>query len=520
MGRKIALFCALIGVVAFLAAPAYAEVQNIKVSGELTAMGVYRNNYDLENSRCLISGGEYSNRIAEDQDSFFFSVAKLRVDADLTDNVSACVSIGNAREWDVVGGASEDIILDLAYVTLKEMLYSPLTLIVGRQELEYGTGLVVGRGRYQDSTGIAPGTTKYDDLLPFHGYDAVRAILDYDPWTLDLFAVKITELDDDANMAPAAANDDVTDAGNDTLQGNQQEDQDVYGANLGYKFNKYDAEMEGYFLYKRDESYALNIDLLHCTSNERVFDENKVYTGGLRASFVPVENLTMGGEFAFQWGEIEDVNAGPDDLPLTRDRDAMLGNAMANYDFANVRFTPSLGVEYLYLSGEEAANEGDFEFWDSMLRGRQLSTIRDCLENLYTTNDPDDTSGWTNQHTLKAMSSMDLGELVDGLSVDIAYLYYWFDEEPIDGVDDEIGSEVNLKVTYDYTEDVEFAVNGAWFMPGDYYDSSVNTAQNVPVAITGDPLINASPTDAANARTGRLAHDSAVSVIGSCKVTF
>lgn len=514
MGRKIALFCALIGVVAFLAAPAYAEVQNIKVSGELTAMGVYRNNYDLEDSRCLISSGEYSNRIAEDEDSLFMSVAKLRVDADLTDNVSACVQIANARDWDLIDNASEEIFLDLAYVTLKEMLYSPLTLVIGRQELEYGNGLVVGRGRYQDNTG----QSLYDDLLPFHGYDAVRAILDYDPWTLDLVAIKITESDDLVNMVPAAVNDEVTDGGAGTLTGDQQEDQDVYGANLGYKFSSYDAEMEGYLFYKRDETYALNIDVVNSPSNQRVFDENHVYTGGVRGSVVPIENLTLGGEIAFQWGEIQDEQAGPDELPLDRDRDSMAANAMANYDFANVRFAPSLGVEYLYTSGEEAENDGDFDMWDIMLRGKRMGDIRDCLENMYTTNNPYDTSGWTNQHTIKAMGSMDLGELVDGLSVDMAYLYYMFDEEPITGVDDEIGSEVNLKLTYDYTEDVEFAVNGAWFMPGDYYDTCGDP--NTPPPITGDATINASPTDAPNAYTGRLANDNAVSIIGSCKVTF
>ena len=35
MGRKIVLFCALIGVLAFVAGPAYAEVQNIKISGDI-----------------------------------------------------------------------------------------------------------------------------------------------------------------------------------------------------------------------------------------------------------------------------------------------------------------------------------------------------------------------------------------------------------------------------------------------------------------------------------------------------
>ena len=51
MGRKFALFCAVIGVLAFVAGPAYAEVQNIKISGDIDAMAVYRDNYDLDGGR-------------------------------------------------------------------------------------------------------------------------------------------------------------------------------------------------------------------------------------------------------------------------------------------------------------------------------------------------------------------------------------------------------------------------------------------------------------------------------------
>ncbi|MBU4141214.1 MAG: hypothetical protein KKA80_04900, partial [Candidatus Omnitrophica bacterium] len=145
MSRKIALFCALIGLVAFVAHPAYAEVQNIKVSGDIQALGVYRNNYDLEDGKVIFGGGaDIDSYPAEDTDSLFMSVVRLRVDADLTDNVSACVRLANLREWDVAEAAADDIVLDLAYVTLKEMLYSPLTLVIGRQILQYGDGLILG----------------------------------------------------------------------------------------------------------------------------------------------------------------------------------------------------------------------------------------------------------------------------------------------------------------------------------------------------------------------------------------
>ncbi len=497
MTKRIALFCALIGLVAFIAAPAYAEVQNIKISGDIQALGVYRSNYDLEDGKVIFGGGaDIDSYLAEDNDSFLMSIIRLRVDADLTDNVAACIRLANLRDWDGDGTNTSDIILDLANITLKEMLYSPLTLIIGRQELMYGNGLVVGPGLFQDPDN----SIEYNDLSLLHGYDAVRAILDYDPWTMDLLLAKITEADDVVTGTLESRDSDV----------------DLYGANLGYRFDQYDAEVEGYLFYKRDPTYGLVVNVSGSTSDQRTFVENEVYTMGLRGSLVPIENLTLSGEVAGQLGEIRSELDGVTTGPLTKDREALAANVAGKYNFANVRFMPTLGVEYLYLSGEEAGVEGDFDAWDPMYRGKKMSSIRDYLENLYTTNDPADTSGWTNQHTIKAMGSADLGELVDGLSMNLAYLHYWFDEEPIAGADDNIGDEINMKLTYDYTEDVQFALDGAWFIPGDYYDT-VHTA-NEAVYGTGSGLSTSTTT--AQAATSRVANDTAVSIIGSCKVTF
>ena len=522
MSRKIALFCALIGLVAFVACPAYAEVQNIKVSGDIQALGVYRDNYDLEDASPAnprgIGLGELTNAGTEDSDSLFLSVVRLRVDADLTDNVSACVRLANLREWDVAGAASDDIILDLAYVTLKEMLYSPLTMVIGRQELSYGNGLVVGMGLYQDPTGV----NTYNDLSPLHGYDAVRAVLDYDPWTMDLVMAKINESDDDAERTALGVT--INDSpGKDS-------DTDLYGVNLGYRFAQYDAEMEGYFFAKRDENWNYTVDTVNAAgdaSYRRRYEENDVYTIGLRGSLVPADNFTLAAEIAGQFGKIRDDGeataagavvgtdiGGDTSLSQTRDREALAANVAGEYTFANARFTPSLGVEYLYLSGEEAGQNGDYEEWDTMYRGKRMSIIRDMLENLYRTNDNLDTSGWTNQHTLKVAGGLDLGELVDGLSLDLAYLHYWFVEEPLPGANDDIGDEINLTLTYDYTEDVQFALDGAWFMPGDYYDRvATGTGEKGRRGNTAAIFGAAAPTN-------RPSNDTAVSIVGSCKVTF
>lgn len=501
MSRKIALFCAFLGVLAFVAAPAYAEVQNIKVSGDINAMGVYRNNFNLEDSKVIIGDPDTATSyIADDTDSFLLTAIRVRIDADLTDNVSTTVGLANLREWDVTNTADNDIVLDLAYITLKEMLYSPLTLVIGRQNLNYGNGLVLGYGLYQDANDI-----KYNELSPLNSHDAIRAILDYDPWTLDFVALKLTEADDTAE------------SGNTTRD--TDSDIDLYGANLGYTFDRYDAEVEGYLFYKRNPAYDLTFNTLYGTQyRDTAFVKDELYTLGLRGSLVPMDNLTLSGEIAGQFGEMRsDGLSGPGVSTeiLKRDHEALAVNAAAEYDFVDVRFNPILGVDYLYTSGEEAESDGDWDAWDPILRGKVMGSIRDSLENfgLNATNDPADTSGWTNQHTIKVNGEVDLGEFVDGLSVDLAYLHYWFDEEPIKGADDNIGDELNLKVTYDYTEDVEFALNGAWFIPGDYYNDVHPRARMYTGAGQAASATAQTPTE-------RVSNDTAVSIIGSCKVTF
>ncbi|MFC1699644.1 alginate export family protein [Candidatus Omnitrophota bacterium] len=495
MFKKVALLCALLAVVAY---PASAEVQNIKVSGDITAAAIYRNNYDMEDQFWTNALG-WQN--VEDQHSYLQSNTRLRIDADLTDNVATTIRLVNMREWDVPAATTNDINLDLASITLKEMLYSPLTLIIGRQELMYGRGMIVGPALYQDPDG----STFYDDFSPMHGFDAVRAILDYDPWTFDMFMAKIVESD---NAVLTDSRDDL--------------EIDLGGLNVGYQFANYNAEAEGYIFYTRDETYGLTMYDQADNATATMFGTNTVYTGGLRGSTVYNENLALYGEIAGQWGEIEDNNGTTMENELTRDRQALMANVGGQYTLADIRFVPTLGLQYLYLSGEDVSSSGnpgdeehrdtdDFEAWDPMYRSTRLSTIRDLLEGLFVTNDPADTSGATNQHTIQTNLALDLGELVDGLRMNLSYAHFWFDEEPsYTNQDDEVGDELDLSVTYDYTEDVQFALEAALFMAGDYYDE-----------VHASRVMQAGGMNAGgDAITNRVANDNVVLIAGSCKVNF
>ena len=136
MSKRLIIVLALALVVGLTFSAAYAEVQNIKVSGDLNMFGVIRNNF------ALVRGDEGDRH--NNDESFFATQARVRIDADLTDNVSATIRLINERMWDSETTANTDIDLDLAYVTLKEFLYSPLSFTIGRQELMYGNKLILG----------------------------------------------------------------------------------------------------------------------------------------------------------------------------------------------------------------------------------------------------------------------------------------------------------------------------------------------------------------------------------------
>ena len=66
------------------------------------------------------------------------------MDADLTDNVSTTVGLVDERAWNGQNQWKDGVQLYLASVTMRELLYSPLTVTVGRQVFSYGNGLVLG----------------------------------------------------------------------------------------------------------------------------------------------------------------------------------------------------------------------------------------------------------------------------------------------------------------------------------------------------------------------------------------
>ncbi len=469
------VYGAMIGVVC-VAGPAVAAVQNVKVSGDIDVKAISRDNFDLRKTTRFTTTND-------DKLQAYLQTTRVRVDAGLTDNVSASVRLLNQRLWDADVEATNNIDLDLAYVTLKELVYSPLTLTIGRQELNFGTGFIVSNAALLADPNGTFSTAGNATLTNVHGsqlrefsaynaYDAIRATLDFAPLTLDAIVAKINE------------------------RGETGHDQDLYGLNLNWKgapVDRWHGEAEAYWFWKNDRNAGFTIH----DNTGRIYERNNVHTIGARTALEPVKDLWLNGEIAGQFGALYDTVLLPGQASGNRQRRALAAQASAAYTFSTVQYTPNVGVGWVFYSGQRTGGSNGNSFvnaWDPMFRGQSYTAISEYLTGndagygYYTTFDPNDTDAGTNRHQLYA----DLGaKPLKDLSLQARYAHIWFAQTPVAGRSKNAGDEVNLQGKWDYTEDVQFGVLAAAFFPGKYYDgaTAANRGHNTAWQLVGDTTV-------------------------------
>jgi hypothetical protein len=480
MSKKIMLFCALAFVVAF-AASAYAEVQNVKVSGDINVLGIYRDEYDLDDRAASTD--------VNDDSSFYSSITRVKVEADLTDNVQATVQFINEKPWNAEAEDSygtNDADIALSYITLKEFLYSPLTLTLGTQGLRFGNALVVGDPdtNAQVSAGGFNGSIA-EDLSARKGFDAIRATLDYSPWTVDLIAAKICETD------TTGAN----------SEGNN-EDEDLYGINAAYKFASYNAATELY-LFIKDSDSDVTIQTIDGTPSDIVATQGgDIYTWGLRGALEPIKGLGLTGEIALQKGDA--VNA-QNTTVTNRDQDAWALDLDGTFAFDN-EYVPTLGVGYSYRSGQDITkSDGDYKAWNPMYEDQTNGVVADYLfsgvnggvnsnasiikvyGSVKPTKDITLAAKYYNYKLVEKLVTSDNSKVCYPTIGSMSSRAYYMKASK------DLGDEVDLMATYDYTDDVQFGLTAGWFMPGKALKGEYSSYKN---------------------------SDTATSIVGSVKVTF
>lgn len=445
-----------VAAVALIATPSFAAVQNVKVSGKIDSSYIMRDRFDL---------GSQVNDGRRNQ-SFALTQTQLRVDADLSDNVQTVIQLLNERAWNVPTASSTDIDLNLAYVTLREFLYSPLTVVVGRQVLHYGNGFIIGDGGPNNSASLDIASYAADMTLAT-AHDAVKAILDYKPLTIDIFVSK-----EDSNVVAgnSAKNDDV----------------DLFGVNANYQLgDDMNSVVEAYFFGKIDRSGNV-------TTGSPFEKTNKVYVPGLRASTNPVSGLNVQAEVAWQSGVRTYNNGG---AVVNENRDALGLQGIVNYQVKQEsveKYKPVLQGVYTYVSGDgdpsaadvtaAGAKRGKFEGWDPMFESQAGGKIYNALFNLTNAHiaevsaavtpieDVTTRLSWTQLWSVEALDRQ-LSSTPTGLGSG-AFLVQP-DGSTVSGTavtsNRHLGQEVDADITYNYTEDVLFGLNLGLFFPGDAF---------------------------------------------------
>jgi len=437
MSKRLIIILALAFVVG-LSLAAYAEVQNVKVSGDLTVYGLSRK--------------PYTSPTLDNTESAMASIVRVRIDADLTDNVIATVRLLNERYWGNeinnagAGAKNSDIDLDLAYVTMKEFMYSPLTLTVGRQELHFGNDMIVGDPDTNNAVstaspfnGVGAAWPRDPDLSARKAFDAIRATLNYDPLVIDLVAAQVRKT---------------------TL--NIKDDESLYGVNAGYAVNKKN-NVEAYWFERkigRDNTLITNHNKVDTTDN----------IGG-RIVSRQIENLIYQLEVAFQFGTR--VNAATP-TKITQKRRAWALETAATYDLKNVKriakYSPTLTMLYSYFSGNRGSSEKANTAWDPMYENQTSGNIVNLL------------FPQSNAHILGGILSV---KPVEDVTLKGEYYAYWWDKvfsngqvagsaltaDPLTMTNSKFaGQEIDLTAKYDYTEDVQFSLMGGIMLPGNSFD--------------------------------------------------
>jgi len=448
-----------LGVLALLvavAAPAWAETQNVKVSGSLDMYWFYRDTLDLLDDNDAgaipfggaVPGTSHSSSAANrsEGDDYFMSITQIQIAADLTDNVSTVINLVNQRDWNAgeddfsTGGSGEefDIVLDLAYVQMKEIFYAPLTLTIGRQDLLFGRGFIIGWNPQDYGSNI-----QADEWTQLQAFDAIRATLDFNPWTIDFVYSKIRENAHDP-----------------------EDDRDLYITNVNYKFAEYNAVAEVYEITENDRSTLVG------TGSDDDTRNNSTHTIGGRVQFDPISQITLGAEVAYQFGNFRSAA----DLP-ERDRSAWAFDIFGEYRF-DYEWKPMIGIEYVHLSGEEdlSATTEEYSAWNGAFRGPIYGWYQDYREVYYATAFSGDQPAGQNIQHVNIYGSM---QPMEDLKLTASWFYFWADETqhsiPTDpsspALSDEIGWELDTAIIYDYTEDVTFAFYANWFVPGDTFET-------------------------------------------------
>ena len=468
MSHKLLTVVCALALVLVSAIGASAAVQNVKVGGDIEIKGIYQDSYDIYNEIELANVTIYDNNgwagiAGNNVHDYLIESVRVYVAASLTDNVDAYVRLAQNRDWGLnAGDPPDDVEVDLAYLTLNEMYGYPCSLTIGRQELLYGEGFLVGDGVRPGTPDTVNQTYQYDNRK---GFDAIKAVWDYEPHQIDVFIAKVTEGANVAQGGPAVGPGVPVDI-----------DNDLYGVNWNYDGGVYGLWDFALF-YNRNNVVGADA-------------ENQTWALSVRGEgtlpSVSTGVLALKGEIVKEWGMVEQAanlgTLGAFGSSNDAERlDAWGGYLEGEYTFDNP-YAPYLGLGYIYMSGDNY-NTDAIEQFNPLFEDEKYGEIAEVLYGvggLLVATAPG--SGAVGLGVDTSITNAQIWKFAFGLNptentaIDLTFYSLSANQEVFSATGDSddqrrfIGSEYDLTFDYYYSEDVTFGLLYALFIPGPYFE--------------------------------------------------
>ncbi|MBE7414281.1 MAG: alginate export family protein [Deltaproteobacteria bacterium] len=409
-----------------------ASAADVTFGGEVRVRGEWRDNVTFVDNTST--------------QSFIGQRVRLTANAQASDDISFKVTLQDTRNWGAAQAAaggpnltdSGDNTLDLheSYVNITNLLESPVSLRIGRQELSYGDERLIGTFGWSNNG---------------RSFDAVKAMVTTDLANVDIFASKIRESN------PAG--------------GTVDNDQDFYGIYATTKAVPNNT-LDLYLLLLRDGLHTTAMIANNSTFGT-ITGSQKLYTIGARLAG-SAAGLDYTVELPYQFGEIGNT-----------DIQAWALAAKAGYTIPGAPMNLRLGAEYNYATGDDDTTAGS----DS-----------ETFSNLFPTNHNKlgymDLQGWRNVSAWNLNLSADVSEK---LRVYAAYWDFrraettdhWYSAgqwnnapaaagpaaDPVRNAtlntsgSKKVGSEVDLVATYKYNNNVAIEAGLSRFFVGDFVEA-------------------------------------------------
>ena len=438
-----------------IAGNVYSEfAKKVKLGGQIRTRAEYANGfYQTPTGNATLGGAartpnqSVAGHAAEAiDDDYVMNQTRLWADADVNEHLRVFIQLQDSRVFGAEGGTVgfanagvENSILDIhqGYFDLKKLFDLPLTVRVGRQEIVWGDHRVIGNFVWSNYGRV---------------FDGGRFLWDTDSIHAEVIATKV---DEDGYLGSAA---DGVDS-----------DENMYAAQLAFKKLVPGALLELMYIQKNDQDdqgnsavangYAVAGD----GSGVVIHDIGARIDGKLPNLDAVDYTLESHGQFGDYGGQ---------------NQRAWAFAGKTGYTCKEVAWTPRVGVEYDYSSGDDDQTDNTHETFD----------------NLYPTNHWQGNYGfidllsWQNIQDFRGNVKV---VPTSKMTVQVDYHYYLLAEEedgwylasgalattrPAGGFtsnDDNLAQEVDLTVSYDLYKNVKILAGYSWFGAEDWIEDNV-----------------------------------------------